>query len=71
MSHNAKMHETKPTVTFKAVKIKIGSKWCVRVTFPSEVPQELFSFVTEAEAKEWIARDSVAWLKLYRDGKYA
>jgi len=36
-------------------KIKVGSQWCVRVTFPYEVPQELFSFATEAEAQEWIA----------------
>jgi hypothetical protein len=65
------MPEAKLTVTFYPVKIKVGSQWCVRVTFPYEVPQELFSFATEAEAQEWIARDSVTWLKLYRDGKYA
>jgi hypothetical protein len=40
------------------------------VTIPSE-QIDTNEFMTEIEAKEWIAGKSAAWLKTYRGGRYA
>jgi plasmid replication initiation protein len=58
------MTEIKAHVEFEPVETKTGAEWQVRATLPSGKQLNLGSFDTEAEAREWIARKSSAWLQL-------
>lgn len=58
------MSDVKPYVAFEAVQLKERGEWRIQVTLPSGEQKQLGSFNTEAEAKEWIAVKSAAWLKL-------
>jgi hypothetical protein len=57
------MPESKNKVTFKIRELKDGSGYQV-VMDPQERGPELLigDFSNETEAKEWIKKDSVAWL---------
>jgi hypothetical protein len=69
--HTVSMVTIKRKVEFEPVMMKIGSGWYVRITLPDGVGPQLGGFKTEDEAREWIARESAAWLKEYEGGKYA
>ena len=56
--------------TFEAVQIKMGPEWSVRLTLPNGEQPHLGGFKTEAEAIEWIKRESAAWLKGYEGGRF-
>lgn len=58
------MTDIKPHVEFEPVETKAGAEWQVRASLPSGRQVFLGSFTTEAEAREWIARKSSAWLQL-------
>jgi plasmid replication initiation protein len=58
------MTDTKPKVEFEPVETKASGAWHVQATLPSGKQMMLGGFDTEAEAREWIARKSAAWLKL-------
>jgi len=49
----------------------IGKGWCVRATFPDCASRQLGGFTTEEEARQWIERQSAAWLKQYEGGRYS
>jgi hypothetical protein len=61
-AHIIGMDDVKHKVAFEPVKT--GTGWCVRVVLPNGKELNLGGFTTEPEAKEWIARKSLAWLKL-------
>ena len=63
-----KMH--RPHALFDPIEMKIAPGWFVRVTLPGRVPARLGGFRTEAEAAEWIKRESSVWLKDYSDRRY-
>jgi hypothetical protein len=66
------MVKAKPKAEFEAVEMTIAAGWFVRVMLPIGQQQpQLGGFKSEAEAKEWIERDSAEWLKGYESGKYA
>ena len=44
-------------VTFEAIEMKDGSGWCVRLTRPAMLPQQIGDFKTETEAREWIGAE--------------
>jgi hypothetical protein len=50
--------------TFEPVELKAKPSWYVRVAFPSGEQTYVGGFITEAEAREWIAIKSVEWLRL-------
>jgi hypothetical protein len=54
---------------FEPVEMKFGKGWYVLATLPRGTPIQLGSFRTEAEAREWIARKSAAWLKDHESGR--
>ncbi|WP_158818270.1 hypothetical protein [Methylocapsa sp. S129] len=58
------MTDLKPHVEFEPVETKTGAEWQVRATLPSGKQVYLGVFNTQAEAREWIARKSDAWLHL-------
>jgi hypothetical protein len=58
------MTDLKPRVEFEPVEAKTGSGWQVRATLPTGKQLFLGSFITQAEAKEWVERKSSAWLQL-------
>jgi hypothetical protein len=65
------MEKTKPKIQFRPTELKSGSGWYVQVVFFDAPPYQLGGFRTEEEAKEWIVRESAAWLRTYWDGRYA
>jgi hypothetical protein len=48
--------------TFEIGTNAIGGGNNVRVTFPNDETETVYGFVTEADAANWIRRDSVVWL---------
>lgn len=56
---------------FEAVEMKDGSGWYVRLTRPAMLPQQIGSFKTDAEAREWISAESAKWLERYGVSKPA
>ena len=50
-------------VEFQPVRMDIGEGWFIRVLLPKGERPRLGGFNTEAEATEWIRRESAAWLK--------
>ena len=54
------MAKTKPIVEFEPAPTKIGSGWCVPVTLHYRVSPRLGFKTEEEEARDWIARKSVA-----------
>jgi hypothetical protein len=63
-----KMH--RPQARFDPIEMKGPQGWFVRVTLPRGEPARLGGFTTEAEATEWIKRESSVWLKDYSDRQY-
>ncbi len=57
------MDDVKHKVEFEPVVAKTGG-WCVRALLPNGKELNLGGFNSEPEAIEWIARKSLAWLKL-------
>jgi hypothetical protein len=43
--------------------VKFGPQWHVVGTHPSGQQEHITGFKTEADALDWIANDSVAWLE--------
>jgi len=73
MTHSCEMatKEPKRKVEFEAVEMMIGRGWYVLVKLPQGPQPQLGGFNSQAEAQDWIARKSAAWLKDYQNGKYA
>ena len=61
----------KSKVEFEPAEMKVGKGWYVRATAPKRIPLQLGGFKTEEEAREWIKRKSLEWLKEFEGGKYA
>jgi hypothetical protein len=58
-------------VRFEAVKLSAAEPgWFVRITLPHGEQIHIDDFNAEAEARNWIAEKSDAWLKKYRGGRY-
>ncbi len=55
----------KPTgeITLAAQPVKVGAQWHVVGTYPSGQQERITGFKTEADALDWIANDSAAWLE--------
>lgn len=70
-SHIAGMHDNKPKIEFRPTMLKSGREWYVQVKFFDAPPLQIGSFLTEADAKEWITSKSAAWRGEYREGRYA
>jgi hypothetical protein len=64
------MATSEPKVAFKAIQIKSDEGWHVLVTLPNGQQPYLGGFKTEADAINWIARESKAWLKGYESGRF-
>ncbi len=60
----------KPTgeITLAAQPVKVGAQWHVVGTYPSGQQERITGFKTEADALDWIANDSAAWLEKRRGG---
>ena len=58
----------KPTaeITLAAQPVKVGAQWHVVGTYPSGQQEHITGFKTEADALDWIANDSAAWLEKRR-----
>jgi hypothetical protein len=65
------MPTAKPKVQFEPVPMRGASGWYVLIKLPNGQHPQLGNFKTEAEAREWIARESAAWLKKFEGGPYA
>jgi hypothetical protein len=65
------MADTQPKTEFEPVELKSDPRWHVRVKFPSGQQTYVNGFDTEAQARDWIARDATAWLQRQcESGKY-
>lgn len=64
------MKEAAPKLRFDACQIKMGLEWYVRVTLLHGETRHLGGFKSEAEANEWIKRESAGWLKGHERGRY-
>lgn len=68
--HNGCMASINPKVEFEPLQMGNRVGWYVRVTLPNGKQPNLGGFKTEAEAREWIARELAHWLKEIEDGRY-
>jgi hypothetical protein len=59
-----------PHALFDPIEMKVRPGWFVRVTLQGREPARLGGFRTEAEATEWIKRESSGWLKDYSERRY-
>jgi NAD(P)H-flavin reductase len=50
-------------VKFDPTPFRIGPGWFVRVRLPNGDQTQISGFFNEAEARDWIATESAAWLK--------
>jgi hypothetical protein len=55
---------------FDPIEMKVRPGWFVRVTLQGREPARLGGFRTQAEATEWIKRESSVWLKDYSERRY-
>jgi hypothetical protein len=55
---------------FTAVGLQDHSGWIVRVELPRGLTRLVDGFKSEQQAKDWIKRDSAAWLKRVEGGKF-
>ena len=55
-----------PHTKFEPIQLKGNSRWCVRITLPHGVQNDISDFKTEAEARTWIGENSAVWLTAYR-----
>jgi hypothetical protein len=55
----------KPTgkIALTPQPVKVGSQWHVVGTYPGGQQEHIPGFKTEADALDWIANDSAAWLE--------
>jgi hypothetical protein len=67
--HNGGMAKPKPEITFRPVEWKILPEWYVLVTLPDAKELRIGGFKTEANAHEWIAKSSAAWIKEHNERK--
>jgi hypothetical protein len=67
--HNT-MNGSWPKAVFKPIETKDG-EWFVRLSLPGGRQPVIDGFKSEAEAREWINTDSIAWIERYEDGKHA
>jgi hypothetical protein len=65
------MAKPQPEITFRPVEWKILPEWYVLVTLPDAKELRIGGFKTEANAREWIARSSAAWIKEHNERKRA
>ena len=61
----------KPEIKFKPVEWKILPEWYVLVTLPDGKELRIGGFKTEANARDWIAKSSAAWIKEHNERKRA
>ena len=51
------------SIIFSPNPLKVGGEWQVVAQYPSGQVEMITGFKTEAEAMEWIEKDSKAWVK--------
>jgi hypothetical protein len=61
-AHIGIMVRSAADIRFEVRPMKRGSTWMVVVTFPDRADLQVADFGTEADARNWIANDSQAWL---------
>ena len=61
------MAKPKPEITFRPVEWKILPEWYVLVTLPDAKELRIGGFKTEANARDWIAKSSAAWIKEHKE----
>jgi hypothetical protein len=52
-----------PRIKFDSRPLEVGHEWHVVATYPRGQEEHITGFRNEAEAKDWIAKHSRAWLK--------
>jgi hypothetical protein len=50
-------------ITLTPQPVKVGPRWHVVGTYPRGQKEHITGFKTEADALDWIANDSAAWLE--------
>jgi hypothetical protein len=55
--------ETNRRNQLAAQPVKVGAQWHVVGTYPNGQQEHITGFKTEADALDWIANDSAAWLE--------
>ena len=59
-----------PEPTFEPIEAKNG-EWYVRLYLPGGRQPVIEGFKSQAEAREWIKTNSIAWIEKYEAGKHA
>jgi hypothetical protein len=67
--HSGTMDRSWPKAVFKPIETKEG-EWYVRLSLPGGRQPIIDGFKSEAEAREWIKTDSLAWIERYEGGKH-
>jgi hypothetical protein len=52
----------KPDPTMQPRQFEDQSGWYILIVWPNGVEQQMDDFPTEADARDWIDHESVAWL---------
>jgi hypothetical protein len=55
------INPSKPTMTPRS--LKDGSAWYIELAWPDGQIEQIDSFQSESEIRDWISRKSEAWLK--------
>jgi hypothetical protein len=61
------MPKARSEISFTPVEWKILPEWYVRATLPDGKELRIGGFKTEANAREWIAKSSAAWIKEHKE----
>jgi hypothetical protein len=66
MPRGADFPEKSAGPTFHPRKMKSGSAWYVLVAWPGRHTERIKGFPSEVTAKDWVAKESLTWLKKQR-----
>ena len=64
------MGKSEPKRPFEPFEATPG-KWSIRLSLPGGRQPVIDGFKSEAEAREWIKTESIAWIEKYEAGKRA
>jgi hypothetical protein len=64
------MEKSEPKRPFEPFE-KTPGEWSVRLSLPGGRQPVIDGFKSEAEAREWIKTESIAWIEKYEAGKHA
>jgi hypothetical protein len=62
-AHIDRVAKPKGEITLAAEPVKVGTQWHVVGTYPGGQQEHITGFKTEADALDWIANGSAAWLE--------